>query len=83
LSRSSVFFSLDFTFHEDSFFINSLKNSLNVYFIIKVLLFPLLFLTKKVLSKLQKQLGFLNGDTIGFNIEVSEIVLLNSFIAFI
>ena len=83
LSRASVFFSLDFTFHTQSHFINSLQNSIYIYSLFKIVFFPILLLTKVILSRLKKQLGFLNGDTIGFNIEVIEIVLLNICILFI
>ena len=77
LSRLSVLFALSFEFHERSYFVLALKNSVNVSIILKVLFLPIAFLNKLILKKLQKQLGFLNGDTIGFSIELIEIILLN------
>ena len=77
LSRLSVLFSLAFEFHEKSYFAIALKNSVKVSIVLKILFLPIAFLTKIILKKLQKQLGFLNGDTIGFSIELIEIILLN------
>jgi len=82
LSRTSIFFALDLKFHEESHFIHSLQNSIKVSMIFKVLFIPIDILTKLILKKLKKQLGFINGDTLGFNIEVSEIVLLNIGVLF-
>jgi adenosylcobinamide-GDP ribazoletransferase len=77
LSRTSIFFALDLEYHKDSHFINSLKDSIEVPRVLKIIFFPLNVLTKIILGKLKKQLGFLNGDTLGFNIELQEIILLN------
>ncbi len=82
LSRASIFFALDLDFHKDSLFIHSLKSSIKVSMFFKVLFVPIDILTKLTLKKLKKQLGFLNGDTLGFNIEVTEIVLLNIGVLF-
>jgi adenosylcobinamide-GDP ribazoletransferase len=83
LSRATVFFSLDFDFHKDSYFINSLKKSIYINKVAKIVFFPIHISTKIILTRLKKQLGFLNGDTIGFNIELNEIILLNLFILLI
>ena len=77
LSRLSVLFSLSFEFHERSYFALALKNSVKVSIIFKVLFLPIAILNKLILKKLQQRLGFLNGDTIGFSIELIEIILLN------
>ena len=77
LSRLSVLFALSFEFHPKSYFPNALKNSVSVSLVFKILFLPLAILNKLILKKLQKQLGFLNGDTIGFSIELIEIILLN------
>ena len=77
LSRLSVLFALSFDYHDKSYFVLSLKNSIKVSIIFKVLFLPLALLNKLILKKLQKRLGFLNGDTIGFSIELIEIILLN------
>lgn len=82
LSRSSIFFALDLKFHKDSIFIQCLQNSIKVSFVFKLLFLPIDILTKIILRKLKKQLGFLNGDTLGFNIELTEIILLNIGILF-
>jgi adenosylcobinamide-GDP ribazoletransferase len=77
LSRLSILFSLSFDFHAQSYFALALKNSIKVSVIFKVLFLPIALLNKLILKKLQKQLGFLNGDTLGFSIELIEIILLN------
>jgi len=77
LSRVTVFFALQLEFHEKSDFINSLKDSYSSNIILELILFPIVISTKYILNKLKKNLGFLNGDTLGFNIEFQEIVLLN------
>ena len=76
-SRGSIFFALDLEFHKDSSFINSLKNSIKVIFLYRFLFLPFNILTKIILKKVKKTIGFLNGDTLGFNIELQEIILLN------
>lgn len=82
LSRVSLLFALDLEFHKDSSFVLSLKNSYSASSFFKILFFPFNILTKYILSKLKKQLGFLNGDTLGFNIELQEIILLNIAVMF-
>lgn len=77
LSRVSVFFALELEYHKDSSFIHSLKESYSSNIILKFALYPLMISTKYILNKLKDKLGFLNGDTLGFNIEFQEIVLLN------
>ena len=77
LSRSSLLFALDLEYHENSSFINSLKSSFQTPVFIKILFLPLNILTKFILNQLKKHLGFLNGDTLGFTIELQEILLLN------
>jgi adenosylcobinamide-GDP ribazoletransferase len=77
LSRGSVLFALDLEFHQDSHFVHSLKKSIQISRLIKILFFPLTILSKFILTRLKTRLGFLNGDTIGFSIELIEIILLN------
>jgi len=76
-SRSSIFFAIELEYHKDSTFINSLKNSIKISFIFRLLFLPFNILTKLILKKVKKAIGFLNGDTLGFNIELQEIILLN------
>jgi len=83
LSRSSIFFALDLQFHIKSSFILSLQNSLKTNTLFKLILLPINILTKAILNKLKKQLGFLNGDTLGFSIELIEIILLNIFVVLV
>lgn len=80
LSRFSVFFALDLNFHEKSKFILSLKNSYKASVLLKIIFLPINILSKYILKTLQKRLGFLNGDTLGFSIELIELILLNIFI---
>jgi len=61
----------------------SLQNSIKTHTIFKLLLLPINILTKAILNKLKKQLGFLNGDTLGFSIELIEIILLNIFVTLV
>jgi len=77
LSRLSILFALSFDFHPKSYFTLALKSSVKVSIIFKILFLPIAILNKLILKKLQKQLGFLNGDTLGFNIEFIELILLN------
>jgi len=77
LSRSSLFFALDLEYHKESHFINSLKDSFQTPIYIKLLFFPFSLITKFILNSLKKHLGFLNGDTLGFTIELQEILFLN------
>ncbi|MEA2016894.1 MAG: adenosylcobinamide-GDP ribazoletransferase, partial [Campylobacterota bacterium] len=76
-SRGSIFFAIELEYHKDSSFINSLKNSITIHFIFRLLFLPFNILTKFILKKVKKAIGFLNGDTLGFNIELQEIILLN------
>jgi len=76
-SRSSLFFALDVEYHQDSHFINSLKKSLQTPKFIRLVFLPCNILTKLILNTLKKHLGFLNGDTLGFTIEMQEILFLN------
>lgn len=77
ISRSSLFFALGLEYHQESSFINSLKSSFQTSKIVKLVFFPFNFLTLAILRNLKKHLGFLNGDTLGFNIELQEIIFLN------
>ena len=82
LSRSSLFFALDLEYHESSHFINSLKSSFQTPLLMKLLFLPFNILTKFILKIIKKHIGFLNGDTLGFNIELQEILFLNIVILF-
>jgi len=77
LSRSSLFFALDLEYHEKSSFIKSIQDAFTTSIFMKLLFLPFHIFTKIILKILQKKLGFLNGDTIGFTIELQEIVYLN------
>jgi adenosylcobinamide-GDP ribazoletransferase len=76
-SRASLFSALELEYHIESKFIHALKESFQISKILKIGLLPLNLLSKYILQKLQKKLGFLNGDTLGFNIELIELILLN------
>ncbi len=80
-SRFSIFFALDFDFHPKSTFLNSLKSSISTSVIFKIIFLPFNMLTKFILLQLKKKLGFLNGDTVGFTIELQEIIFLNIGVA--
>lgn len=77
LSRTSLFFALDLTYHEKSHFIKSIQESFKTSMFIKLLFLPCNLLTKFILNTLKNKLGFINGDTLGFNIELQEIIYLN------
>ncbi|MEA3553482.1 MAG: adenosylcobinamide-GDP ribazoletransferase [Campylobacterota bacterium] len=77
LSRVGVYFALSFEYHEKSQFILSLKQSIKESKVLNILFFPIKLFVSYILKKLEKKLGFLNGDTLGFLIVVLEIVLLN------
>jgi len=77
LSRASIFSALELEYHKESSFIYSLQNSFKTNIIIKILFLPINVLSKLILKYLKKQLGFLNGDTLGFNIELIELIVLN------
>ena len=77
LSRVGVYCALSFEYHEKSKFIISLKQSKKDFKLLNILLFPIKLFVDYILNKLQKKLGFLNGDTLGFLIVSLEIILLN------
>jgi len=77
LSRTSLFFALDLTYHEKSHFVKSIQESFKTSIFIKLLFLPFNLLTKFILNLLKKKLGFINGDVLGFNIELQEIIYLN------
>ena len=77
LSRLSLFFALDLEYHEKSHFIKNLQDSLKTSIWFKLLFLPFNLLTKYILITLKKKLGFTNGDTLGFTIELEEIIYLN------
>lgn len=96
-SRMSILYNVKlFTFHPNSIFAISLKQSATLVTLIMAILFysvlafylvdiksVLLLLSVSVLSSvlilsiLKKRFGFLNGDCIGFSIEITELLLLN------
>jgi len=77
LSRLSILFALDLKFHEKSSFILSMQDSFNVSVLLKLIFLPINILSKIILNKIKKRIGFLNGDSLGFSIELIEIILLN------
>lgn len=77
LSRASLFGALELEYHKESSFIHSLKNSFQSNILIKIVFLPINVLSKLILKRIKKQLGFLNGDTLGFNIELIELIVLN------
>lgn len=83
LSRLSFVFALDLKFHEKSHFIMSIQDSFRTPLLVKLLFLPFSLLTKLILNTLKRKLGFINGDTLGFNIELQEIIYLNLAIVFI
>jgi len=82
LSRSTIFSALELEFHKESRFIESLQNAYKTNIVLKMLLLPLNIFTKLHLSFIKRKLGFLNGDTLGFHIEITELILLNIGILF-
>jgi len=82
LSRSIIFSALDLEFHRESKFIESLQSAHKSNIVLKTLLLPLNVFTKLHLSFIKRKLGFLNGDTLGFHIEITELILLNFGILF-
>ncbi|MEA3289953.1 MAG: adenosylcobinamide-GDP ribazoletransferase [Campylobacterota bacterium] len=82
LSRVSVFFALEFEFHEKSSFLRSLKESHSSSIVFDTVLYPLKKAVRYILSTLKKRLGFLNGDTIGAMIVIIEVILLNLMLLF-
>lgn len=97
LSRLSIIYNLKlFSFHENSFFAKSLKQSSSLFLIAiasffyclialylidikSVLMLVVVSIVSSIvlLNILKKRFGFLNGDCIGFSIEVTELILLN------
>jgi len=82
LSRSTIFSALELEFHKKSRFIESLQNAYKTNIVLKMILLPLNIFTKLHLSFIKRKLGFLNGDTLGFHIEITELILLNIGILF-
>ncbi len=96
ISRFMAFFSIfSFEFHKESKFIESLKSSIDknsffVVFIVLViglffignlwLLLVAMFITWMLKIWLMKDIGFLNGDGLGFMIEINEVLLLSVLI---
>ena len=83
LSRISVYFALNFEFHEKSVFLISLKQSVSRYKVLSLFLLPIRLFTDVILNTLKNRLGFLNGDTVGFLIVILEIVILNFGLLFV
>ena len=77
LSRMSLFFALNLTYHKKSHFVKSLQESFKTPMIMKLVFLPCNLLTKFILNTLKTKLGFINGDTLGFSIELQEILYLN------
>ena len=82
LSRSTIFSSLELEFHKESKFIESLQDVHKPNIFLKTALLPINFFTKVHLSFIKRKLGFLNGDTLGFHIEITELLILNIGILF-
>lgn len=82
LSRSTIFSALELEFHKESRFIESLQSAYKSNIVLKTILLPLNVLTKVHLSFIKRKLGFLNGDTLGFHIEMTELLILNIGILF-
>ncbi len=77
LSRLTIYLALDFNFHHKSIFLLSLKDNNQKFLSLDILLSPLKILVNYILNKLETRLGFLNGDTLGFLIVTTEIIILN------
>jgi adenosylcobinamide-GDP ribazoletransferase len=76
-SRISIFFALELEFHKNSSFLLAMQKAFFKSYILKILFFPINLMTKYILQKIKRKFGFLNGDIIGFNIELIELILLN------
>jgi adenosylcobinamide-GDP ribazoletransferase len=77
LSRFSLYFVLDLEIHEKSSFLISMKQvKKNLYFFDTFLL-PVKWLTFFIINKISKRIGFINGDIMGFTIEILELILLH------
>jgi adenosylcobinamide-GDP ribazoletransferase len=83
MSRTSLFFALDLKYHEKSHFIKSMQDSFKTSVFVKLLFLPFHLFTKFILKVLKKKLGFINGDTLGFTIELQELIYLNIAILFL
>jgi len=83
LSRGSIYFTLDLEYHKKSSFIRSLQQSIKPNMIIKLIFLPVSLLSKSIQTYLQKKIGFINGDTLGFSIELQEIIYLNIGLMFV
>jgi adenosylcobinamide-GDP ribazoletransferase len=87
LSRTTLWFALEHDFHPQSRFIHSMKSAFVLPVLcrlfLKLLLFPLFLLTRLILKRIKKQLGFINGDSLGFTIETVEILLLHLGVLFV
>ncbi len=96
LSRAMATLSIyRFDFHSNSKFIYSMKNSLTqkdiiifsiliastfIYFNYLILFITAISITYLLKEWLLKNIGFINGDGLGFIIEINEIILLNILI---
>ena len=84
-----------FDFHAESKFIHSMKEPLDkksiaIFTVVSLLIvlslnhllliLPALFITLMIKKWLIKNIGFLNGDGLGFIIEINELILLNILI---
>lgn len=77
LSRLAIFFALDLEYHKKSYFIRNIQRAFKTSLVAKLLFLPFNIFTKFLLYRLQKKIGFLNHDSLGFTIELQEIVYLN------
>lgn len=82
LSRSTIFGALELEYHKKSKFAHSLKDSYEPNRALDIILLPIRIFTKFHLKLVKKKLGFLNGDTLGFHIEITELILLNIGVMF-
>ncbi len=80
LSRLTVWFGLEYDFHPKSLFVISLKQNYKPFYILEFVFFIPKYFTKYVLKKIKNQLGFLNGDILGFVIVLNEILFINIFL---
>ncbi len=76
-SRFSLYFILELDIHEKSSFLVSMKKVKKNLYLVDIFLFPLKLIVLKIIKRIQKRIGFINGDTTGFTIEVVEIILLH------
>lgn len=75
--RSSFVNLLKNSFSKNTFFLSIIFYALICYLLLGInivyFIFGMFFLTLLISSYLKKRLGFLNGDALGFNIEITEI----------